>query len=138
MADMMTPGMMGGGPPGAGMPPMGGAPPGGPPGGGDPIKDNLSMFNPTDLAMMKQGGAVDENTSVREFLTTMGIDVEGPVTQLAELAQKQVKNKTAMGKFQSIASKGQGQAPPPGMPPQGAAPPPMPPQEEPNMANLLG
>ena len=101
---------------------------------GNPLQDNLSMLNPTDLAVMKQQGNIDQNMRVRDFLSQMGIDVDGPVTQLTEFAQKQTQNATAMGKMKNIA-----QANPQGRmgSPQGRMPA-GPPPEEPSMDNLLG
>lgn len=105
---------------------------GGPP-MGDPIAQNQSMFNPADLAGMKQTGDVTPQMTVRDFLQKMGIDVDGPVTQLQEFAQKQVQGGKALGKMQNIAlAPGQGA---PRVPPQGG--PPTGPPERPGMRGLL-
>ena len=116
MSDMM----MRGGAPG-GRPPMGGGgrpPMGGAPGGGGAIKDNLSVFNPADLAMTKAQGNIDPNMKVSDYLRQVGIDPEGPLTQLAEFGKKQMQNGDILGKMNNIAG-GPGGAP-------GGAPPPMP------------
>ena len=101
-------------------------PPGGPPPGRNVIKEQQSLLNPTDLAVMKQ--EMNPNMTVRDFLTQMGIDVDGPVTQLEQFAQKQVQNATAMGKMKNMA-----QAPPVG----GPAPAPGPTGPPPGMDKLL-
>ena len=118
-------------PPMGGQPPMGGGMPGGAP-GGNPVKDNMTMLNPTDLAVMKGTGQVSGDMTVRDVLAQVGIDVDGPATQLAEFAQKQVKNSSAMGKMKNMQPQG-GPAPQaPQAPPQGQPGPP------PGMDSLLG
>ena len=80
----------------------------------DPIKDNMSMFNPTDLGAMKQEtdrnmgtfAGVNENTTVRDFFGKLGVDVDGPVTQLTELAGSQMKKGNPLGKMENMASPG--------------------------------
>ena len=80
---------------------------------GDPVKNmemNRSMLNPADATMAIQEGKVRPDMSVREFLEmNMGIDVDGPVTQLIEASKKQLQNRTAIGK---AANMGQPQGPP--------------------------
>ena len=102
----------------------------------NPITQNLSMLNPGDGAYMKQQGMVKEGMTVRELLTNMGIDVEGPVEQLTEFARKQTENAGGISKMQNIAASPQGA---PGGP-QGPGGPtnPMPPGGTPDMDNLLG
>ena len=118
MSDMMRKPPMGGGMGGG----MGGAP------GGDVIKENMSPFNPTDLGMMKQNMSPD--MSVRDFMSQMGIDVDGPVSQLEQLAGKQTSNATGLGKMRNIAK-----APPMGGAPMGPSGPPAGPS--PGMDKLL-
>ena len=105
---------------------MGGAP------GGNPVKDNMSMLNPTDLAVMKGTGQVGGDETVRDVLAQFGIDVDGPATQLAEFAQKQVKNSSAMGKMKNMQPQGGPTPQAPQAPPQGQPGPP------PGMDSLLG
>lgn len=95
------------------------------------MKQNRSMFNPTDMAAMKQGGEFSGNMTVRDVMAKLGIDVDGPATQLIEFGKKQTQNANPLSKMKNIAS-GAGtrpkprpniQAPSPGMArPQGAAP----------------
>ena len=100
----------------------------------DPIP--RSLLNPTDLAGMKQEG-MGQGGTVRDFLQKMGIDVDGPVDQLAKFAQGQMQNASAMGKMQTM---GRSQAMGGGMPPAGGRPPSAPPSAPPmqGMEGLLG
>ena len=125
MADMMN------------MPPTGGMPP---PGGSDPIKENESFLNKTDLGMMAGEGRFSPDQTVRDVLTELGIDVEGPATQLVEFAQKQTENATVPGKMKNMSSLGQPapQGPPSAMP-QGPAPGPQgPPPSMEGLMNMQG
>ena len=105
---MADPRMMGGG-----MPPEMGE---------DPVANmekNRSMLNPADATMAMQEGKIRPDMTVREFLqTNMGIDVDGPVTQLIEASKKQLQNRTAIGKAANMGGS-PGGAPPPGRMPQG-------------------
>ncbi len=86
----------------------------------DPIKANMSAFNPVDLAAMKQSGAFSPDMKVKDVLAKIGIDVEGPASQLVEFAKNQVKNADPLGKMKSVAATApvnpevQGEAPAPG------------------------
>lgn len=91
-----------------------------PPGGGDPLqamKSKESLFNPADMAMKASRGDVQPNMTVRQVFEKMGIDVEGPASQLTQLFQQQMQNRTMAGKM--------GMAQPAGGP-RGAPPAPMP------------
>jgi hypothetical protein len=113
-------------------------PPKPPMGGGDPIGQNQSLMNPADLAAMKQTGDVTPNMTVRDLLQKMGIDVDGPVSQLQEFAKKQVQGATGLGKMNSIAGMPGGQgAPPPTPGPGPGGPPPGGPSPPGGMASLL-
>jgi hypothetical protein len=78
----------------------------------------MSIFNPADAAMMKQEGSLNPDMSVRQFLETQGIDVEGPVTQLLKFAKDQIDKAKPVNKMAAIA--GQAAAPLPQGIPQGA------------------
>uniref|UniRef100_A0A6M3LN38 Uncharacterized protein n=1 Tax=viral metagenome TaxID=1070528 RepID=A0A6M3LN38_9ZZZZ len=89
------------------MPPSGMPPQGQPMSGGrgpSPVEKNLSVFNPTDAALMGASGKMSPDMSVRDFLSQQGIDVDGPVTQLVELAKKQVGNANPMTKMRNISA----------------------------------
>lgn len=101
----------------------------------DPIRDNMSMANPTDMAAMKQSkdagmgqfAGMDKGTTVRDFFGKLGVDVDGPVTQLAELAKNQMKKGNPLGKMASMAEPPAGPGPRPQPPGGPGGPPPMPP-----------
>ena len=97
-----------GAPPG-GLP--GGAPPGGPPGGQTP-----PLLNSQDSLRARARGRIGPNSTVREGLEMMGIDVDGPISQLSAL-RGQAAAASTEGKIQSAVS-----AQPPGGPPLGAPP----------------
>jgi len=101
------------------------------------LKSNRSMFNPVDASMMGQEGEVNQNMSVREYFAKLGVDVEGPVSQLIDMAKNQMGKADPLNKMKSIAG-GPGQPqmgkPPMGQPPQmpqGRAP------QAPGMGGLL-
>lgn len=103
-----------------GMPLGGGGPPGMPPGGGpgQALAQNQSILNPADAVAMKQGGQITPETSVREFLESRGVDVEGPVTQLIEAFKGEMQKANPVNKMRAVAGAG----PSPGGPPMGGAP----------------
>ena len=87
---------------------------------GDPLRDmqsKESLFNPADATMKSARGDFQPNMTVRQVFEKMGIDVEGPATQLTALFKTQMQNRTMAGKM--------GMAQPAGGP-QGAPPAPMP------------
>ena len=110
---------------------MGGAP-GGMPGGAPPVDTSQeSIFNPADAAMKAGRGDINAQMTVRDVLGKMGIDVEGPASQLVKFSQDQMQKRTMSGKLgmqrpPQMPPGGPG-GPPPGGPGMGA-PPPMPPQ----------
>ena len=71
------------------------------------VKANMSVFNPADMAAMKQSGQFRPDMKVREvidnFLALNNIDPEGPASQLIELGQKQVQNADPAGKMMNLA-----------------------------------
>jgi hypothetical protein len=72
--------------------------------GQNPMRAAESFLNPADLAMKSQRGEMRPDMSVREFLSGMGVDVDGPVSQLADKLRGQVKNATTPGKMETMAS----------------------------------
>ena len=80
---------------------MGGAP-GGAPGGG--MMRNMSALNPNDAAVMGASGQFTPDMTVRDYLTKMGVDVDGPVTQLVDMAKKQMANANPLNKMRSMAA----------------------------------
>jgi hypothetical protein len=98
---------------------------------GDPLRDmqsKESLFNPADASMKVARGDFQPNMTVRDVFAKMGIDVDGPATQLTKLFQDQMQKRTMAGKM--------GMAPPAGGP-QGQPPAPMPAPAPGGMAGLM-
>jgi len=91
--------------------------------GQDPIKNNMSMFNPVDAMAMK--GPIKQNINdmqLGQFIESLGMDLEGPATQLVEFGKKQTENADMAGKMKNIGGGVPGSGspvPPPVPPPQG-------------------
>ena len=88
MSDPMGGGMMGGGT-------MGG------PG---PVSKNLSAMTPGGAALMSASNPVTPGMTVADYLAKMGIDVNGPVQQLIDFAQKQQQNANPMNRIRNMAA----------------------------------
>lgn len=77
----------------------------------DVIKGNMGMFNPADMASMKKDASMgsgpfagmSKDTTVRDFFGKLGVDVDGPVSQLTELAKSQVQKSNPLSKMGNIA-----------------------------------
>ena len=106
-------------PPGGGVPPAGAGAPRPPGGPGPGLPGPKSLLNPADAASQAQSGQIRPNMTVRDFLGSQGVDVDGPVSQLVKFAQGQVQNANPLNKLGQ-----QGGAP--GATPRPAAPPPRP------------
>ena len=97
------------------------------------VRGNMSVFNPTDIAMMGQNGVLRPDMTVRQYLETVGIDVDGPVTQFRDAANDQMQKADGGNKMKAIGgAPGMGQAPQQPRPQQGR-----PPQGR-GVADLLG
>ena len=83
------------------------------------LQANKSIFNPVDATMMGQQGEISPNMSVREYFAKMGVDVDGPLSQLIDAAKDQMAKADPINKMKSIAG-GPAPGPKPGMgqPPQ--------------------
>lgn len=88
------------------------------------VSENLSVLNPTDIAVMQQNGMLDPNGSIREFFATKGVDVDGPMSQFVEFAKREMANGNPLNKMKKIAGTAPQEAPP--QPGGGQAPPPPP------------
>lgn len=84
----------------------------------DQIKGQRSILNPMDASSMVQDGSIDPNMSVDDFLTKLGVDPKGPVSQLISMAQDQTQKANPVNKMQAFARGPGGQ--PPGQPPAAA------------------
>lgn len=69
-----------------------------------PMMKNLSVLNPKDANLMANSGQFSPDMTVRDFLSQQGVDVDGPVTQLVELAKKQTANANPMNKMRNMAA----------------------------------
>lgn len=96
------------------MQPPQGKPMGGPPGGDamGMMKQNMSIFNPVDATAMRESGEITQQTTIREFFASKGVDVDGPISQLVQFVQDQKQKANPLGKMQAMAGQGQGQQPP--------------------------
>ena len=118
-------------PPGAGPPP--GAPPGVPPGaspGGAGPEDSPvrgfkdSLLHPLDSLRHAARGRLNSDMSVRDAMEMIGVDVDGPVSQLTGAVKGQLQGATTEGKLTAPTGGGPpAEAPPPASPPPGAPPP---------------
>jgi len=86
------------------------------------LKSMRSPFNPQDMAMMMQDGDIGPNSTVRDFLEKLGVNVDGPISQLAEMFKSGMQNADPLSKMRSLNQQPQGQAEqpqgnPPGRPP---------------------
>lgn len=84
--------------------PAGGSPmPGGMPGGGG-VEKNLSIFNPKDFVIMVKTMANDPKATVRDLLSRLGIEADGPVSQITEFISKGMENATPLGQMKNISA----------------------------------
>ena len=135
MSDMMRPpgGMPPGGGMGGGMPPMGGGMGGGRPAPGpqdvqSKLQGSMSMFNPTDAAMMKK--QIDPKMTLRQFFESQGYNVD--TTTLIQFAQDQAQKAQPVNKAKMMGGQ------PPGQPPMGMGSPPAAPVGGPQEPDLGG
>jgi hypothetical protein len=76
----------------------------------DILRQGRSPFNPTDIAMEVQDGNLDQKMSVGDFLERIGIDVNGPMSQLQTFMGRGLRNADPTNKMKDIAAaKGQPQ-----------------------------
>ena len=118
MSDMMGPkppmGQMSGGMPGPAQPPQGMP---GQPSVGSNVEKNLSIFNPKDFVIMVKTMANDPAATVRDLLSRLGIDADGPVAQITDFIQKGMENATPLGQMKNMAGGASTQLSPGGQPP---------------------
>lgn len=123
MSDMMQMPPGGGGqvPTGGGMPAQGGGDT------GEVLESMRSAFNPADAAAMNQ--KLGPDATIREAFAQMGVDVDGPISQLGQMFQEQIVNADPNAKMQALANTQPpadpiaGGAPGGGLPGGGQAPP---------------
>ena len=78
----------------------------------------LSIFNPKDLIIMIKTMANDPQAKVRDLLSRLGIDADGPVAQITDWLQRSKENATPLGQIKNMG----------GGPPVGSGMPPAEPQ----------
>lgn len=91
------------------MPQMPSKPMQGPQPGGDPMsamKQNMSIFNPVDATAMRESGEITQQTTIREFFASKGVDVDGPITQLVQFVQDQAQKAQPLNKMKAMAGQG--------------------------------
>lgn len=81
-----------------------------------------SVLNPVDMAGMKQSGQLGQNTTIGQYLETMGIKWDDTIQVARQKMAQQVQGATSLGKAQMSAQAGGPK--PMGPPSQGMAPPP--------------
>ena len=89
-------------------------------GGADAIKNNMSIFNPADMAAMSQGelgqglanaARQGKDLTIADGLAMMGLKPEDPLQKLIDFGVKNRQNANPMTKFKNIANETGGQPP---------------------------
>jgi len=104
------------------------------------ISQNLSMFNSSDAAMMKQTGQISKTTTIEQFITgTLKLSLNAPLASLVGALKTQLANRNMSGKAQSMsAQQPAAQRQPTPMPSPSAAPAATPAPSGDRMASLMG
>ncbi len=68
------------------------------------MDEGLSVMNPQDAFLMAERGMLRKDMSVRELFSTLGVDVEGPVTQLSEMVQRETQKANPLNKMKAAAA----------------------------------
>lgn len=84
------------------------------------FQEQLSMNRPDDVAMMGMSGAFQADMTVRQLFEQLGVDVDGPLSQLEAVMQQQQEKADPLNKAKALGGAGspQGQPPPPQQPSQ--------------------
>jgi len=98
---------------------------------GQALENSRSLMNPTDVVAMTQQGRLSPDMSIRDLFSQMGVDVDGPITQLARMKADQMQKAMPSYKMNQMANS---QAPGMGMGPSRRQPVP---QESGGIADLL-
>lgn len=100
------------------------------------VFQNLSPMNPSDAKLMAASGQLSPDMTVRDYLGKMGVDVDGPVTQLLDMGKRMQENADPMMKMKNIAASASSK--PGGMSMMGGGKPPAAPMGQPGPAGLEG
>lgn len=74
---------------------------------GQAMDENLSIMNPQDAFLMAEKGMLRKDMTIRELFSTLGVDVEGPVAQLADMVQRETEKANPLNKMKAVAGAGQ-------------------------------
>lgn len=67
------------------------------------IDENLSMMSPQDAFVMAEKGMLRADMSVRDLFSQLGVDVDGPVSQLSEMVQRESEKANPINKMRAMA-----------------------------------
>jgi hypothetical protein len=88
---------------------------------GGAVKQNMSVFNPADMAMKASSGDIGANMTVGEFLQkNFGVTMDTPMAEFAQKLAAQAKTGTMQGKLGAMG--GGGMPSPQGGQPEGSPP----------------
>jgi hypothetical protein len=73
---------------------------------GQSMDENLSIMNPQDAFLMAEKGMLRKDMTIRELFSGLGVDVEGPVTQLSDMIQRETQKANPLNKMKAIAGSG--------------------------------
>jgi hypothetical protein len=74
---------------------------------GETLDENLSVLNPQDAFVMAEKGMLRKDMTIRELFSGLGVDVEGPVTQLSEMVTRETEKANPLNKMKAAAGAGQ-------------------------------
>jgi len=74
---------------------------------GQTIDESLSVMNPQDAFLMAEKGMLRKDMTIRELFSSLGVDVEGPVVQLADMVQRETQKANPLNKMKAVAGAGQ-------------------------------
>jgi len=70
------------------------------------MDENLSIMNPQDAFLMAEKGMLRPDMTIRELFSGLGVDVEGPVAQLADMVQRETQKANPLNKMKAVAGAG--------------------------------
>jgi hypothetical protein len=74
---------------------------------GQAMDENLSIMNPQDAFLMAEKGMLRKDMTIRELFSSLGVDVEGPVVQLADMVQRETQKANPLNKMKAVSGAGQ-------------------------------
>jgi len=99
------------------------------------VRENRSMLNPTDVAMAATEGSIRPDMTFGEYCEkNIGVSWDEPLRSAIPKLQKQLQNRTALGKMNNIAQGARRGRPAFVRPGQGMSPPPT---EEPGLESMM-